>query len=321
VVIGDDARRLLALCAIRIDGKSLDWSLLARVAQTGGLEQLYAGIVPEHGAAAARSLPVLRAGLAHLDDAETRVAHELEAAAPHGSSLVTVLDDAYPASLRLVPDLPPFLFIRGQLQPADLRSVAVVGTRNVTEDGLRRANRMARELVEHGVTVTSGLARGVDTAAHTAALEAGGRTIAVMGTGITRCYPAENRELADRIISNGALISQFWPTRAPGRDTFPRRNRVTSGISQGTVVIEASSTSGAKMQARLASEHGKRVWLITSLVTSQDWAQRMVTDGRAREVASTADVLEDLVEPDAVSRRVADERRGPAGLQMTLDFG
>jgi DNA processing protein len=321
MVIGDDARRLLVLCAIRIDGKSLDWSLLARVAQAGGLEQLYAGIVPEHGAAAARSLPLLRAGLADLHDAETRVAHELEAAAPHGANLVTVLDEAYPASLRLVPDLPPFLFIRGQLQPADLRSVAVVGTRKVTEDGLRRASRMARELVEHGVTVTSGLARGVDTAAHTAALDAGGRTIAVMGTGITRCYPAENRELAERITGNGALISQFWPTRAPGRDTFPRRNRVTSGISQGTVVIEASSTSGAKMQARLASEHGKHVWLITSLVQSQDWARRMVTDDRAREVSSTAAVLEDLVEPSAVSRQVTDERRNAAAGQMTLDLG
>jgi predicted Rossmann fold nucleotide-binding protein DprA/Smf involved in DNA uptake len=249
MVIGDDARRLLVLCAIRIDGKSLDWSLLARVAQAGGLEQLYAGIVPEHGAAAARSLPLLRAGLADLHDAETRVAHELEAAAPHGANLVTVLDEAYPASLRLVPDLPPFLFIRGQLQPA------------------------------------------------------------------------ENRELAERITGNGALISQFWPTRAPGRDTFPRRNRVTSGISQGTVVIEASSTSGAKMQARLASEHGKHVWLITSLVQSQDWARRMVTDDRAREVSSTAAVLEDLVEPSAVSRQVTDERRNAAAGQMTLDLG
>ena len=155
---------------------------------------------------------------------------------------------------------------------------------------------MAAQLVQHKVTVVSGLARGIDTAAHESALATGGRTIAVIGTGITRCYPPENGDLAERITHSGALVSQFWPTRQPGRDTFPR-NRVTSGISQGTVVIEASRTSGAKMQARLAREHGKRVWLIRSLVTHQEWARRMVADGRAAEVASIDEVMRDLEQP------------------------
>jgi DNA processing protein len=211
-----------------------------------------------------------------------------------------------------VRDLPPFLFVRGDLGAEDDRAVAVVGTRSASADGLSRAGRMAAQLVQHKVTVVSGLARGIDTAAHESALAMGGRTIAVIGTGITRCYPPENADLAERITKSGAIVSQFWPTRQPGRDTFPRRNRVTSGISQGTVVIEASRTSGAKMQARLAHEHGKRVWLIRSLVTDQDWARRMVADGRAAEVASIDEVTRDLQNP-------ADRSEGRE-IQAALDF-
>jgi DNA processing protein len=316
MTISDAARRLLTLCAIRVDGKSVDWSLLARAARSGGLDQLYAGTIPERSAAATRASPLLRAGLTDLADAERRVADELEAGEQTGARLVTVLDADYPSNLLLVPDLPPFLFIRGHVTEDDLRSVAVVGTRAVSDIGLSRARRMARELVEQAVTVTSGLAKGVDTAAHTAALDAGGRTIAVIGTGVTRCYPAENRALAERIVDAGAIVSQFWPTRSPGRDTFPRRNRVTSGISQGTVVIEASSTSGAKMQARLASEHGKRVWLVQSLVTDQAWARAMVTEGRAREITSARDVIEDLRAPAAIEAQVT----RPVDEQLLIDL-
>jgi DNA processing protein len=155
-------------------------------------------------------------------------------------------------------------------------------------------------LVERRVTVVSGMARGIDTAAHRGALDAGGRTIAVIGTGITRCYPSENRALAEEIASSGALVSQFWPTRQPGKDTFPRRNVVTSGISQGTVVIEATSTSGAKMQARLALEHGKKVFLLRSLVTSQPWATDYVSRRGAIEVSAVEEVSAQLAEPERV---------------------
>jgi DNA protecting protein DprA len=159
---------------------------------------------------------------------------------------------ATPPTLRLIYNLPPFLFIRGAITDADLRSVAVVGIRTASADGISRAGQLARLLAGEDVTVVSGLARGIDTAAHTAALEAGGRTIAVIGTGINRYYPAENRALADQITKRGAVASQFWPDSPPTTYTFPRRNITMSGIAQGTVVIEASSTSGAKMQARLA---------------------------------------------------------------------
>jgi len=208
--------------------------------------------------------------------------------------LVTVLDDDYPRNLRRVYDRPPFLFVRGSLREEDARSVAVVGTRRASAEGRALARDMAAALTERGVTVISGLAAGIDTEAHTAALDAGGPTIAVMGTGIDRVYPKENAALAERIASNGALISQFWPGAPPRSHNFPLRNVVTSGIAIGTVVIEASSTSGAKMQARLALEHGKRLFLVENLVLQEEWAQRYKSRRGALVVRSVDEVVEAL---------------------------
>jgi DNA processing protein len=307
--VSERQRRLLALCAIRVERESVDWSLIARQAQAGdGLEALWHGRIGEESAAAERSVPVLRAGLRTPDELFARVDKELAAAAGVGAGLVTVLDDSYPANLRLVPNLPPFLFVRGGLEEVDVRSVAVVGTRSASEGGRSQARLMSRLLAEQGVTVISGLARGVDTEAHTAALEAGGRTIAVLGTGITKTYPAENAALAEQIVPSGALVSQFWPTRPPGKDTFPRRNVVTSGLSQGTVVIEATRTSGAKMQARLALEHGKRVFLVKSLVTDQQWARDYVANRGAVEVVDVEGVLRYLAPSERV-RQASDQRQ------------
>lgn len=299
--VTDEQRMLLELCAIRVDRESVDWSLIARQAQlTDGLDMLCKGTVLEKSAAAKRSLRVLRRGLQDQASLAERVGNELAAASEAGARLVTVLDQDYPANLRMIPNLPPFLFVRGELAEADTRSVAVVGTRDASADGIRRAARMSRLLAEQEVTVISGLAKGIDTAAHRAALGAGGRTIAVLGTGITKCYPSQNRELAEQITRAGALVSQFWPTRPPGKDTFPRRNVVTSGLSQGTVVIEASSTSGAKMQARLALEHGKKVFLLRSLATSQQWAQTYISERGAVEVADVDEVIRHLAPPDRI---------------------
>lgn len=311
----EDRRRLLALCAIRIDHESVDWNLIAREAQfVGGLDLLWEGKVQERSATAEASQKVLRRGIRHPEELFQRVDAELAAADNVGAQLVTVLDEAYPANLRLIPNLPPFLFVRGAVLDDDVRSVAVVGTREASELGIRRARHMAKLLAERGVTVISGLARGIDTAAHRAALDCGGRTIAVLGTGITKCYPSENRELAEEITRHGALVSQFWPTRSPGRDTFPRRNIVTSGLSQGTVVIEASSTSGAKMQARLALEHGKKVFLLKSLVTDQTWAHTYVQKRGAIEVSDVEEVIGHLASPDRV-RRASEQRQ-----QLTLSL-
>jgi DNA processing protein len=311
----DDRHRLLTLCAIRIDGRSIDWSLLAREAQLWeGLDRLEAGSFYEDSKEARDGLPLLLQGLEHRDDALARVDQELDLADRVGARLITVLDAEYPATLRTIFNLPPFLFVRGALLKEDARAVAVVGTRHASEEGIRRARRMAGLLAAKRVTVVSGLARGIDTAAHTAALAGGGRTIAVLGQGIaTPVYPAGNRDLAEQIASTGALVSQFWPSAHPASWTFPRRNIVTSGISQGTVVVEATATSGAKMQARLAIEHGKRVWLLKSLVDSQPWAQTYVARRGAIVVATVEEVIADLVDPDRLQDATSQQQ------QLALD--
>jgi DNA processing protein len=212
----------------------------------------------------------------------------------------SVLDPAYPRNLHEIFDRPPLLFVLGHWdEERDSRSVAVVGTRRPSGDGKRRTQRLSRELVGAGFTVISGLALGIDTAAHTAALEAGGRTVAVMGTGIDRRYPPGNRALADRILgAAGALLSQFFPHQPPTRWSFPLRNVVMSGLALATVVVEAGSTSGARIQARVALQHGRTVFLPRSLVASHEWARRYVTEGaygtRAIEVAAPEDVIQRL---------------------------
>jgi len=295
---------LLVMC--RVPGVS--WHFIAREAQRPeGMERLRAGGASEESSDAAKSLAALIG--AHDDLAERQHAVEtmLEATEADGIKLTTVLDDDFPVNLRTIYNLPPFLFYRGTLRPDDALSVAVVGTRQSTAEGLSRAERMARLLVGAGVTVLSGLARGIDTAAHQACLDAGGRTIAVLGSGIRRVYPPENAELAEQITEHGAIVSQFWPDTHPTSYTFPRRNVVTSGMSQGTVVIEASATSGAKMQARLAIEHGKQVFLLHSLVVEREWARRYLERPRVHEVSDVADIVR-LLRPAAEQRNRAMER-------------
>jgi DNA processing protein len=294
---------LLALCAI----DHVNWHVIAREAQhPGGLERLLRGDLAEKSKEARATQKLLAA--ADLDAARRRAAEEIRRGQEEvGAKLVTVLDDEYPANLRVIYNLPPFLFYRGRLE--DARSVAVVGTRDASDEGIDSARRMARYLAQAQVTVLSGLARGIDTTAHEETLAQGGRTIAVLGTGILRCYPKENADLAERIVESGALVSQFWPTQPPTTYNFPRRNVVTSGMSQGTVVIEASKTSGAKMQARLALEHGKRVFLVSRLVTSQPWAQKYVAERGAIEIRTVEEVLKRLRTPEAIEQLSAERRQ------------
>jgi DNA processing protein len=189
-------------------------------------------------------------------------------------SLHTVLDSTYPENLREIYNRPPFLFVRGTIVPGDDQAIAVVGTRRPSPHGRDQARELATELARRNITVVSGLAAGIDAEAHAAALDSGGRTIAVMGTGIDRVYPADNKALAARIPAQGALVSQFLPGSPPRRENFPIRNVVSSGMAVGTAVIEAGKTSGARMQARLAFEHGKRVFLVEGLVMQEEWAQK-----------------------------------------------
>jgi DNA processing protein len=272
-----------------------EWYLVAQLLEASGsalrvLRSDWTGFEPPELRAAVESAPEKDAS-AEIAEYEAMI----EALAAKGVSMVTVLDENYPTNLRLVYNRPPFLFVRGELQPGDERAIAVVGTRSASDEGLRQARDLARELAAGGVTVLSGLALGIDGAAHEAALDAGGRTVAVIGTGINRTYPKEHGQLAERIVaSGGAIVSQFLPDAPPTKWSFPMRNAVMSGMAFGTVVIEASKTSGAKMQARLALEHGKRLFLVESLVMQEEWAQKYAERPAVTVVDSVGDVLSAL---------------------------
>lgn len=188
-----------------------------------------------------------------------------------GVGVHAFFDDGYPDQLRDIHQMPPILFSRGEMA-RDQRAIAVVGTRRASPRGLKIATAVAAELARDGTTVVSGLARGIDAAAHCAALSHGGRTVAVIGTGINRSYPRENADLQETIAREGLVISQFWPDAPPTKQSFPMRNAVMSGYSAATIVIEAPARSGARIQARLALAHGRPVIMPRELLQN-DWAR------------------------------------------------
>ena len=241
---------------------------------------------------------------AGIDKAAERHGHwqaDLARLCNDGVDPIACIDDKYPLNLSLVHDGPPLLFVRGELTSCDRRAVAIVGTRSASKSGLDLAERLAVGVVEHDYTVVAGLAAGIDTSAHAAALNARGRTIAVFGTDIERTYPAANRALAKAICGQGACVSQFLPGTASGAWAFPARNLTTSGLSMATVVVEASRTSGARLQAAAALAHGKPVFLVDSLVTSQPWAEEMAnSQGDVTVISEAEEVVEQLEEHLAI---------------------
>jgi DNA processing protein len=270
----------------------------------------YAEAVEAAGSATA----VLQAELAGEDGQATllpdasgplvdRAQADIAAWGAEGLELVTVLDAGYPDNLRTVHDRPPLLFVSGTLAPSDTRSVAVVGTRRASRAGQTAAARIAEALTGAGYVVVSGLAAGIDTAAHEAALAAGGRTVAVIGTGLHHSYPPENEALQRRIGAEGAVVSQFWPDAAPSRTSFPRRNGVMSGLALGTVVVEASFRSGARLQARLALAHGRPVFL-WSAVLGEPWAREFGERPGVYVVDEAAQVMETVERLDAMDELV-----------------
>jgi DNA processing protein len=219
----------------------------------------------------------------------TTAARDIEDWLADGIGVHTCLDDSYPEQLRDIHQVPPLVFTRGRLV-LDRRAVAVVGTRNASARGLDVARTISTSLSRAGVTVVSGLAAGIDTAAHAAALKARGRTVAVVGTGINRYYPAANEDLQRQIASEGLVLSQFWPDASPTKRTFPMRNAVMSGYAAATVVVEAAYRSGARMQARMALEHGRPVVLPRELL-EHEWAQTYAR----RPGVHVVDDIEDLL--------------------------
>ena len=184
-------------------------------------------------------------------------------------SVLTQRDSRYPARLRTLDAPPQLLYVRGALLEKDARAIAVVGTRGVTEYGTRHAKRIVSNLAENGFTIISGLALGVDGIAHRVALDVGGRTIAVLGTGVANIYPKEHEDLAARIINNGALVSEYYPTTKPFRGNFPARNRIISALSIGVLVVESGTKGGSMITARFALEQGRDLFAIPGPIDSK----------------------------------------------------
>jgi DNA processing protein len=212
-----------------------------------------------------------------------------------GVRVVTWDDPTYPESLLTINDPPPVLYLRGEFCPEDAWAVAIVGTRTASVYGREAARSLATDLARAGVTIVSGLARGIDAQAHRAALDAGGRTIAVLGSGIDVIYPWENRKLAEEIVDRGMLITEYALGTKPEAGNFPPRNRIISGLSRGVIVVEAGDQSGALITADFAAEQGREVFAVPGSIFQRGsrGTNRLIRDG-AQPVLSANDVLESL---------------------------
>jgi DNA processing protein len=237
-----------------------------------------------------RSLENLLAGRAALD-----LDHEVEKVAAAGAQVLTWESPTYPSLLLEIPAPPPVLYVKGTLTEEDGWAVAIVGTRRASAYGKEVARRLARTLARSGITIVSGLARGIDAEAHQAALEAGGRTIAVLGCGIDRAYPPEHRKLASEIVESGALVSDYSLGTEPEGKNFPPRNRIISGLSLGVLIPEAGMGSGALITADYAAEQGRDVFAVPGsiLMHGSGGTNALIQDG-AKVVLGPEDILEEL---------------------------
>lgn len=286
-------------------GETLD---LIRLAMLPGLGPRTLAALLEHFGSAERVLsapreqlalvprvgPKLIASIRHAD-AHVDVDGIVDWCGEHGVRIITMTDEDYPASFESLPDAPPVMFVRGQLSASDSLAIGIVGTRHATQYGLREAARFARDLARAGVTVVSGMARGIDAAAHRGAIEAGGRTIAVLGGGLAHIYPPEHKGLSGEIAAAGAVISEYAPDAPPRGPMFPQRNRLISGLSLGVLVIEAAARSGSLITARHAAEQGREVFALPGPVTSRVslGCHALIRDG-AHLVTSVDHILEEL---------------------------
>ena len=250
---------------------------------------------------------------------EIDLERELERTEAMGVQVLIWDSPDYPRLLLETSAPPPVLYVKGELREQDAWAVAIVGTRRASTYGREVTRRLAGALARNGVTVVSGMARGIDAVAHRAALEAGGRTIAVFGCGIDRIYPPEHRKLAEQIAAHGALVSDYPPGTPPEGRNFPPRNRIISGLSLGVLVTNAGKTSGALITADFAAEQGREVFAVPGSILAQGSVgpNRLIQDG-AKLVAGAEDVLEELnltmVAEQRQARQVLPEDQTEAGL-------
>jgi len=210
--------------------------------------------------------------------------------------IVTFWDKEFPENLKKIYDPPVMLFVRGQLSISDKYSIAVVGTRNPTTYGKHVAEKFAAEIAEYGIVVVSGLARGVDTIAHATTVRSGGRTISILGSGVDVIYPSENKRLAEQILVNGAIISEYYMGSKPDAVNFPRRNRIISGISLGTILIETDINGGAMITASFALDQNREVFAVPGGIFERKGrgTNKLIKEGRAKLVEDISDVVEEL---------------------------
>jgi DNA processing protein len=292
--VSPDAASWLALNMVCDNWPAVRGQIARRTATPDDLSRLQRHGVPE----LERAIPGLGDKLAAVRQSAA-FAQECERLEADWAQLITFADAAYPDLLRWLPDPPPVLYVRGEMLREDRLAIAVVGSRRPSRYGQLMARRFGAELTEYGFTVVSGLARGIDSLAHQGALQAGGRTVAVLGCGVNRVYPAEHRRLYEDICSQGAVVSEFAFDTKPDRWNFPRRNRIISGLSLGVLVVEASDRSGSLHTAHHAVEQGREVFAVPGRidVESSRGTHRLIQGG-AKLVTGIGDILDEL--PEAV---------------------
>lgn len=252
-------------------------------------------IFSSSAATLARTIPSRLAERLLSHDAGVQIDASLLWVREPGNRILTLADEAYPRQLLATPDPPCVLYVKGRIDLLNTPALAIVGSRNATPQGNANAAAFAAVLAEAGLTIISGLALGIDAAAHRGALRGKGSTVAVIGTGIDRVYPARNRELAREIAEKGTIVSEF-PLGTPAlKDNFPRRNRIISGMARGCLVVEAAARSGSLITARLAGEQGRDVFAIPGSIHSplSKGCHKLIKQG-AKLVDDAADILEEL---------------------------
>lgn len=229
-------------------------------------------------------------------DLKKRITKESNTLFELGGRCVMIWDEEYPARLKKIYDPPIALYILGNIIKEDENSIGVVGTRQPSPYGKQSAEFFSKELVKSGWTVVSGLARGIDTAAHIGALKAGGRTIAVLGSGLDKVYPAENKKLADAIVKNGAVITEYPIGTKPDAGNFPKRNRIISGLSRGVLIVETKVSGGALITARYAIDQNREVYAVPGSVfyAGAEGGNLIIKKSEAKLVSKVSDILEDF---------------------------
>jgi DNA processing protein len=285
-------------------------ALAPMLREFGGPEAVLAA-TPARRRAAAADIP---GSVVSAPDPE-RLARALAWLATPGASLVAWDDPDYPRALLEIGDAPPALYCLGRRELLARPSLAIVGSRNATPQGCADAEAFAAALAAAGLTIVSGLALGIDAAAHRGALPHAGSTVAVVGTGLDRVYPARNRDLAHALAARGALVSEFAPGTPPLKANFPRRNRLISGLARGVLVVEATLSSGSLITARLAGEQGRDVFALPGSIHSpfSKGCHRLIRDG-AKLVETAGDILDELAFPAAPAAAVAVPHGDPGPL-------